>query len=135
MNAERKAAEEFILHYIDEILPGSGNVQIYKDLFATMSDENFDAFMKAIDKGETNLALVAPNLSSPTLSVERNHRIAKELGHSFYQRIWIEGTGDNPTYLTPIPYMVVKLPLRRQAQLLVKKISIPADNNSVDDFK
>lgn len=134
MNTDREGAQAFILQYIEELLPGSANTQIYKDLFASMSDEDFDSFMKSIDKGEKNLALIAPNLSKPSLSVERNHEIAKKLGHSFYQRVWIQGTGDTPTYLTPIPYMVVKLPLRRQAQLLVKKISIPADNNSVDDF-
>lgn len=134
MTKDRKGAEAFILQYIDELLPGSDNVKIYKDLFASMSDEDFDEFMQAIDRGEKNLALIAPNLTSPALSVERNHEIARKLGHNFYQRIWIEGVGDTPTYLTPIPYMVVKLPLRRQAQLLVKKISIPADNNSVDDF-
>lgn len=134
MSTDRTGAESFILQYIEELLPGSQNVQIYKDLFASMDDAAFDDFMKAIETGEKNLAIIAPNMTSPRLDVERNHRIAEKLGHNFYQRIWIHGTGDTPTYLTPIPYMVVKLPLRRQAQLLVKKISIPADNNSVDDF-
>ncbi len=134
MATDRKGAEAFILQYIDEILPGSQNTQIYKDLFASMDDAAFDQFMKDIESGQKNLAIIAPNMTSPKLDIDRNHRIAQKLGHNFYQRVWIQGVGDNPTYLTPIPYMVVKLPLRRQAQLLVKKISIPSDNNSVDDF-
>ena len=134
MSTDRKGAEQFILQYIEELMPGSENKKIYEDLFASMDDKAFDDFMNAIEKGEKHLAIIAPNLSKPGLDIQRNHRIAEKLGHNFYQRIWIQGVGDNPTYLTPVPYMVVKLPLRRQAQLLVKKISIPADNNSVDDF-
>ena len=131
---QASSGKNFILQYIEELLPGSQNTQIYKDLFASMDNKAFDDFMKAIESGEKNLAIIAPNLTKPSLDIDRNHRIAEKLGHNFYKRIWIQGSGDTPTYLTPIPYMVVKLPLRRQAQLLVKKISIPADNNSVDDF-
>lgn len=132
--SNRTETEKFIISYINKILPNSGNEKIYLDLFASMDDDAFAKFMDDIDTGKSTLAIVAPNFGNATLSVERNLAIAKELGHNFFQRVWIEGSGDTPTYLTPIPYLVVDLPLRRQAQLLVKKISIPEDNKSVDDF-
>lgn len=115
-------------------MPGSENTQIYKDLFAQMSDEQFEEFMKEIKNGTANLSIVAPNNHKYSLDLERNLKIADELKHDFFQRVWIHSNGQRPTYLTPIPYMIVKLPLRRQAQLLVKKISIPEDNKSVDDL-
>lgn len=134
MNPKRLEAQNFILTYIDKMLPGSQNNQFYQTLFETMDDVSFEQFMKDIRDGVKNLCIIAPNEVKPKLSVERNIKIAKELKYDFFQRIWIHGTGERPTYLTPIPYMVLKLPLRRQGQLLVKKISIPEDNRSIDDL-
>lgn len=130
----RSKAQEFIIQMIEALMPGSDNTKIYEEFFASMDDDQFDAFMKDIEGGIKKLAIIAPNFGKQRLSVERNLEIAKKLGHKFFERIWIEGTGDIPTYLTPIPYMVVDIPLRRQAQLLIKKISIPEDNKTIDNM-
>jgi hypothetical protein len=132
--SKRKEAEDFILKYIGKILPDDTNVTMYKILFASMDDKAFEEFITDLGKGTKSLAVVSPNMAKVKLEVKRNLEIAKELGHNFFERIWIDNKNDIPPYLTPIPYMVVKLPLRRQAQLLVKKISIPEDNRSIDDF-
>jgi hypothetical protein len=134
MAGNRKAAEAFIIKYISKLLPDSGNDKIYIDLFASMSDKQFDDFMKSINEGKTKLAIITPNLSKNKLSIERNLKIAEELRHNFFERIWMNSDNDVPPYLSTVPYIIVDLPLRRQAQLLVKKISIPEDNKSIDDF-
>lgn len=134
MSGNRKAAEAVILEYVEKLLPGSANTQIYRDLFAAMSDQAFDVWMRRLEEGSSRLALIAPNLTQPKLTIERNLKLAQELGHPMFERIWINPGDDRPAYLSPIPYLVVELPLRRQAQLLVKKISIPEDNKSVDDM-
>lgn len=90
--------------------------------------------MKSIEDGTTRLAVIMPNLNEHKVSIENNFALAKELGHEFFERIWIDKGDDVPPYLSPIPYLIVDLPLRRQAQLLVKKISIPEDNKSIDDL-
>ena len=132
--SNRKAAEKYICDYIDRFLENTSNSEIYKNLFASMSDENFLAFMKKLKEGSAKLAIIVPNFSESKLSMERNFKIAKELNFSYFERIWMNDGDGTPPYLTPIKYMVVDLPLRRQAQLLVKKISIPEDNKSVDDL-
>ena len=134
MAGNRKAAEQLILETIEKICPGGENAQLYKDLFATMDDKAFEVFINDLDAGKQRLAIVAPNFGKSKLSTARNIAIAEEMGHNFFQRIWIPAKGDRPAYLTPVPYLVADFPLRRQAQLLDKKISIPEDNNSVDDF-
>lgn len=132
MSGNRKKSELFIYEYIEKLLPKSGNVNIYKKLFASMSDEQFDSFMKDLESGKQILSIIAPNLSEFKLSTERNLAIADELGHNFFEHIWIEGKDDMPTYLTPITYMVVDLPLRRASQILIKKIRVPDDMRTVD---
>jgi hypothetical protein len=130
----RKAAQDFILKYIDKILPTGENKAIYETMFSNMDDKQFDVFMKNLQDGTQRLAVVSPNFNKARIDLKRNFTIAKELGHEFFQRVWIPAKDGNRAYLSPIPYLIVSLPLRRQAQLLSKKVSIPEDNNSVDDF-
>ena len=134
MAGNRAQAEEFILSNLDKIIPGTQNVQIYKDLFAKMSDKEFGLFMKSLEDGDSRLAIIVPNLSKEKLDINRNLALAKELGHDFFERLWIDGNSDVPPYLTPVKYLVIDLPVRRQAQLLQKKISIPEDNKSIDEL-
>lgn len=130
----RKAAEDFILKYIDKLLPGSQNKASYEALFANMDDDKFDEFMQSLNDGTRRLAIIAPNLAKVKLSTERNLKIAEELGHDFFERVWMDGGNETPPYLSPMKYLIVDLPLRRQAQLLEKKIRIPEDNKSIDDL-
>lgn len=130
--ANRKKATEVLLSYIERILPGE-NKKMYEDLLSKMSDADFDAYMKKLGSGEETLFLVAPNLSESKVSVENNIKIAKELGHEFFQRLRLTDAATGVTYLTPIPYLVIDLPLRRQAQLLTKKLSVPDNNQHIDE--
>ena len=127
----RLKVQQFICTYIKKISPNSKNIDIYNKLFEGMSDKAFDDFMKDLESGKRFLVLIEPNYSS-AVSVENNLKIAKELGHNFFEKLWIEGKEDVPTYLTPIEYMVVDLPVKRVSQLLVKKISVPDHNKVVD---
>lgn len=133
-NHNRKKAQDYILHYIDKLMPGGANKKIYQDLFAKMSDKEFDKFMSDLESGAEMLAIVAPNLATESVTLENNLALAKELGHKFHQRIWITPDDGSPAYLTLEEYIVTLQPVRRQAQLLVKKISIPEDNRSVNDL-
>lgn len=124
---DRKAATAEILRVVEKILPGGGNKEIYEEMLGKMTNAQFDDYMAKLDSGEETLPLTVPNLSKKRLSVERNLKVGKELGHDFFQRLWLTDPNTGTTYLTPIPYLVVDLPLRRQAQLLNKKISISED--------
>ena len=137
VHTKRSVTEAFIIKYIGELLPGKGitpNQKIYKDLFAGMSDKEFLTFMTGLRDGNIKLSIIAPNFSEDKLDIDRNFKIAEELGHEFFERIWMHDEDGSPAYLSPIPYLVIDLPLRRQAQLLVKKVSIPEDNKSIDDL-
>jgi hypothetical protein len=134
MAGNRKAAEAVILEWIEKLIPGSGNRDLYANLFASMDDAAFAVWMEKLERQEIRLAVIAPNLATSSLDIDRNLKLADELGHNFFERILIDNGNDIPPYLSPVRYLVVDLPLRRQAQLLVKKISIPEDTKSVDDF-
>lgn len=132
MSKNRKATEEFILKWIKALTPKGQTADHYKQRFDAMSDAEFDAFMKRLETEEEFLVLLSPNFSNTGLTVENNFKIAKQLGHEFFQRLWMGAKGDSPAYLTPVKYMIVDLPLRRASQLLIKKISVAAHSKTVD---
>lgn len=133
MPKNRKAAQDFLINAVEELLPGGGNKEVYEKTFADMSDEEFDRLMQSYESGEDRPVIHAPNFSKKSLSVERNLKIAEKYKHSFFERVWVHSNDTNqPTYLTNNKYMVIELPVRRLAQILTKKISVPEHNRSVD---
>lgn len=128
----RKAAEAVILEWVHRLMPDGANKKMYEESFAALSDEEFDELMQKLKNGAT-LPIVMPNYSKTTrMDIKNAFKVCKALKIEVFQRIRIPATEFSREYLTPRKYPVFILPFRRAAQLLVKKISIPADNNSVD---
>ena len=135
MAGNRKEAEKIIIDMVEAILPGGGNRQVYETFFSKMNDKTFDQWMEDINTGKERPFIYVPNGSKHKLSTERNFAIAKKVGHSFFEKIWVDHDDpERPKYLTNVPYIILELPVRRQSQLLVKKISVPDNNRSIDQL-
>lgn len=130
----RKAATAELLRLIDMLLPGSDNKKLYEERLEKLSDQEFDNYMAKLESGEEVLSLIAPNLSKFKLNLERNLKIASQLKHEFFQHLILTDAASGTVYKTPRKYLVIDLPLRRQQQLLFKKISIASDNRHVDEL-
>lgn len=134
MSGNRKAAETELINCIEAILPGSENTKIYQNIFKGMPDHEFDKWITELDNGTRYLALIAPEKGTVSLDVERNLDVGEKWGHKFFEKIWMDPQNGSPAYLSNDEYLLVDLPLKRQAQFLIKKISIPEDNRSIDTF-
>jgi len=132
MNAKRKSAQEYILKYVDKIAPGGQNKELYSDLFKAMTDKEFDLFMGRLRDKKITLSVIVPHDGSVKVTVENNFKVAKEIGYEFFQRLNITDPNTGDTYLTPNRYLVYRMPVRRAAQLLTKKISVPKGNKKLD---
>lgn len=130
---------------LNDIIPGSQMIQVYEDLIRKMTDVQLEAWIQALENGvqdipdpskpATYVSLIVPNLDKKNdLNIERNLKLAKKMGHEFFQRIWITNPVTNQTSLTNRRYLTMLLPIRRQAQTLDAKISLAADTKSVDDL-
>ncbi len=131
-NDKRNKTEKFIIHYINKILPDGKNAKLYEEKFRSLNDSEFEQFMMDLKSGKVILSLLAPNGKEIKLDVKRNLDIAKELGHEFFQRYWNRTPDGAGWYLSNDKYLVIDVPIRRQAQLLVKKISYAKDNKTID---
>ena len=130
--SNRKKATEYILDWVNKFSPGNKNVEVYKNFFSKMNDDEFHQFIQDLKSGNKFLVYISPNFDDHPLTIENNLKMADELGYNFFQKIWMGETETTPSYLTPVEYMVVKLPIRRPSQLLIKKIKVPEHNKTVD---
>ena len=134
MPGNRAAAEKVALAGLEQILPGGPNSELYKAMFKRMSDKDFDEWIEALEKGELRLAVVAPIFNKAKLDIDRNLALGEKWGVAFFERLWINPGNGLPKYLTPHKYMILEVMDRRQAQILIDKISIPKNNDAVDDL-
>jgi len=132
MNKKREQVQNFILKYVDKIARGGQNKKLYEDLFASMTDKDFDKFMQGIKNKKITLSVIVPNGKEVKVDIDNNLKIGKELGVNFFTKLTYKGMKDSPDYKTNIEYMVLDLPVRRASQLLSKKIAIPQDINKID---
>lgn len=138
----RKKFMDVFLPLIEALAPGSKNRETYESELAKLTDAQFEEMVVGIESGkgfhavETGLILplYMPNLNASKVTTERNLQLAKKLGHDFWERVWITDPHTNQTYLTPRRYMTLLWPVRRQAQTLEGKQSIPTDTHVIDDL-
>lgn len=130
--SKRNEVTNFIADAIDKILPDGFNKKQILDFLNQKTDKEFEEYLINLKSGKERLTIIAPNGREIKLDLERNFKVAKEYNIDFFKRIWFDTPDGKGRYLSEDKYMVVKLPVRRQAQLLVKKISIPEDNKSID---
>lgn len=132
------AREAFIKQFLDDteaILPGSQNTKLSADYLRGLNDEQFEQLVVSIEKGDTIIPLYTPVLSNPKLTVERNLNVAKQWGVEFFQQCRLtDPTVPGVTLVTPLRYPILELPIRRQAQTIAEKMSVPLSNDSVDDL-
>lgn len=133
-NANRQAFIDYVATYVDKILPGGGNGAYLTERFKAMSDAELDAYVDRLASGEEIIPLTAPNLAKEKLSINRNLAVAKELKISFFHHLHLTDPATGVTYVTPEKYPLLKLSIRRQRQLLRKKITIPEGTRHVDEF-
>lgn len=130
--SNRKKVEAFIVKAVEEILPKGGNKAYYTERFEAMSDKAFDTFMRYLRDGG-RLHITVPNAIGEGLQIERNLALLDKYKRKVFHHIELSD-GEGNRYLTPIPYMVIDIPLRRQEQSLTKKISVAEDNKRIDDL-
>jgi len=107
MSKNRKKTEEFILKYIKKITNTDFNVNLYKDLFKSMNDKEFDEFMTKLKNNETILQVI-------------------------FQYLDIGPTKDDTKRRTKNKYLVMLAPFRRMKQTITKGLSVAEHDKKRD---
>jgi len=130
----RKKVEEYILTWIKKITQDENNVNLYKNLFKSMNNEEFDKFMHSLKDGRILQIIVPPDSKTDKkITVRHNMKLAKELNIKFYQHLIYGPGGPYPTKIkTPIKFIVLDSPFRRLRQTVEKSVTVSKDVKHID---
>lgn len=132
-----KGRKEFIDRVCErygEMLGGGPYPDILRSQLEELDDKAFLQLVEDIENDKEIIPIVSPNFSKHRPNTKRNLELGEKYGYNFFRRIWIPESNGVPAYLSPNKLLICHYMLRRQAQLLAIKISIPEHNRSVDDF-
>jgi len=130
----RKKVEEYILTWIKKITKDDSNVNLYKELFKSMSNEKFDKFMEELKNGRILQIIVPPDSKvDKNINVKNNMKLGKELGISFYQKLTYGPGGPYKNKVqTPVKFVVVDSTFRRLRQTVEKGVTVSKNVKHVD---
>lgn len=123
----RKAVEAYIHKYLKMIDPSGTNNEMYKEIFAKLDDKGL---MKLINSR-------VPIYFPPNSKVELNpydivQLAKKEFNYDMWQYGWLTDPKTGVLSRTEYKHMFIEVPIRRQTQMIEKKISIPKHNRTID---
>jgi len=131
----RALAEQTLLEWVDSIDPSLKNGNLYREeIFPSMSDEQFEQWIIALEKGKDFVTMQYPNLTDSAITTENNLVVAEKFGVPIFQRMRTTDPVTGQVVLGAIPVPVIHLPVRRLAQTLEKKLAYANDNRHVDEL-
>lgn len=134
MAGNRKAFETFVLDFMGKLTQGQGNRTIYERLFKAMNDEQMEEFVVKLEEGMP-LCIWASNFDKKEqLNYDGMVKLAKQYGLSLEQPLVVTDIDTGVTTVTPITYLVGSAEIRKQRQMLVKKMSAAKDDTMTDDL-
>lgn len=134
MAGNRKAATDWLVDFINEVVPNSPNGDRIRAGLESLTDEQFEQLMVDFENGDDWPDVVIPLGASYDVDVSRNLAIGEKYGVPFYERIWTTDQSTGQEFLSNKPALIMDVPFRRQKQHLVDKSSIADDNRHVDEL-
>lgn len=125
----RKRLEQDILAIISEVDVSGNNTNIYKEHFKKWTD---DELLRLYDDSSDGIPIYAPVGGPVKIDHVRNIAVAKKLGIALEQRLWLTEPKTGLVQRTRYPHLILRLPVRRQTQLIDKKLSV-AEHDRVKD--
>ncbi len=129
MNAKREKAEKAFLQLINDIDETGENAKVWIDRFSTMTDKEFDNWMKEMKKDILHTHIdIQYNQSDKRFDkmTDINHieKVAKKYNVALREHIAFphlnKDDPDHP-YVTATPVPIIYIPIRKMQQMLQKK--------------
>lgn len=131
MSPKRKQAQDYICSKIDLLDPTKRESKRYRDMFAKMSDKEFDEFMCDLRDGKEVLYIYSVN-AKDKVDIDIYKKAALEMGVKIAERIRMWDPVTESYYLTPNEYVVLEVPIRRMSQFQDHKLSVPEGDSKID---
>ena len=131
MTPKRKKVQDYILQHMDAMDKSGENSKRYREMFESMSDQEFHDWMVDIRKGDEVLTFYAPNVKFNT-KIEDLIAEAHAVGVKLFTRLKLWDEPTQSYYITPYEYLMLTLPVRRLSQFVDHKLSVAEGDSRID---
>lgn len=122
----RKKAEAYIISILDAVDPSGINSKIAKECLPQMKDDEF------LNMAKQGIPMYQPVGGKTKIDYRTNIKVAEKMGIPLSEKVWLTEPKTGITHLTRHPHLILLLPIRRQTQMLEKKMSV-AKHDKVRD--
>lgn len=127
--ANRKKIEALIIDTV-EALTDKENGDLYRKRFKDMDDKEFSTFADRVSDGTINLAIIQAPGKKNTATVAKALEVSEKLGFNMLDKIVLEEP--EGAIAINLDTMLLRLPIKRQVQILSHKIGVPKHDKTID---
>lgn len=131
MTPKRKKVQDLILSVVTKADTTGRTTEYYTQLFNSISDAEFDAYMHRIKNKEDILPYYTVNMKKST-PVRTLLEVAKELKIELFERIRMFDPVSKTYFLTSRKQLILQLPVRKQSQFVDHKLSVAEGDSRID---
>lgn len=126
-------ATKFWLQLLKDMKVGKNNIELYEEVFGSMSLKDFDALCNRIDTGTFLLPVFVKNMDDKIKGTfESVINICEAYDIPLFERLIVIDPITGMEIMTPEESLILYLPSRRQIHHLLKKISLPENDKTID---
>lgn len=131
MNPKRKKVQDYVITHLNKMDKSGKNAALYQSLFDSWSDSDFDKWMHQIKDKHAVLAIYIPN-TVVHINIDDLIKEAKDIGVKLFHRLRLYDDATKTYYVTANEYCVLTLHVRRMAQFIDHKLSVPESDKKID---
>jgi len=127
MNKKHQEGIDYICKFLDKMDSSGDNTKRFRHKCERAVDKNGNLKVDDIFP----LRIEMPSLHTK-FDLNNILNLAEEMGLKLFQRLWRPDPVTGDKYLTPIPYLILPIPVARPQQTIEKKLSVAEDDRTID---
>lgn len=128
----RKKAEEYMLKVVKDGDPTGRTLKLVKEQLAKMDDKRFHEFVERVKAGREFIPLIVDAETDRVMNNDMALDLCDKYGVEIMQRFWYRHPVTGVKVLSNHKIPFVHLPVRRQIETMMNKISVAEDNSRND---
>ena len=128
----RKKAEEYMLKVVKDGDPTGRTHTLVKEQLAKMDDKRFHEFVQRVKAGKEFIPLIVDVEYDKVMDNDKALDLCDKYGVKIMQRFWYRHPVTGVKVLSNYEIPFIHMPVRRQIETLMNKISVAEDNTRND---
>ncbi len=121
--SRKKAIAWWLDEYIGSMPNGAANKEIYEEVFEMLTDSQLESIVTKIETDGFAWPVFIYNMDEARIDVDAVMAVGEKIGVKYFHNLVQTDPVSGQVFETPVQYLCLHVPVCRQSQHLVKKLS------------